>query len=85
MYTIKEEIVELKFVANETVQDIEAWAEGMDNKLAKKDKKVASIGELLAKIDKNEKGIQRTEAAQIQRTADNKEREKLLAFEQAKF
>ena len=50
MYTLKEEIAELKFVANETEQDIEAWAEGIDTKLAETDKKVASIRELLAKI-----------------------------------
>ena len=41
MYTLKEEIVELKFVANETEQDIEAWTEGIDTKLPETDKKVA--------------------------------------------
>ena len=76
MYAFKEEIVELKFVANETEQDIEAWVEGIDTKLAKMDKKVASIRELLAKNDENEKGLQRV---QVQRAADEKEREKLLA------
>ena len=85
MYTLKEEIVELKFVANETKQDIETWAEGIDTKLTETDKKVASIRELLAKIDENEKGLQQAEAQQVQRAADDKEREKLLALEQAKF
>ena len=39
----------------------------------------------MAKIDENEKGLQRAEAEQVQRVADDKEREKLLALEQAKF
>ena len=85
MYTLKEEIVELKFVASETEQDVVAWAEDVDTKLAKTDMKVASIREILAKIDENEKGLQRTEVEQAQRAANDKEREKLLALEQAKF
>ena len=57
MYAFKEEIVRLKFVASESEQDIEAWVEGIDTKLAEMDKKVASIRELLAKHDENEKGL----------------------------
>ena len=42
MYTLKEEIVELKFVANETEQ---AWTKSIDIKLAETDKKVPSFRE----------------------------------------
>ena len=38
------------------------------------DKKVASIRELSAKNDENEKGLQRAEAEQVQRAADENER-----------
>ena len=77
--------MELKFVASETEQDVVAWAEDIDTKLAKTDKKVASIREILAKIDKNEKGLQQAKVEQAHRGAINKEREELLALEQAKF
>ena len=66
--------MELKFVASEAEQDVVAWAEDIDTKLTKSDKKVASIREILAKIDENEKGLQRVEAEKAQRTASDKER-----------
>lgn len=85
MYILKEDIVELKFVADEAEQDVQLWAEGIDAKLSEAETKATAIQELLTEMDQEEKGIQRKEAEQAQSEAHKEEVEKQLALVRAKY
>lgn len=85
MYILKEDIVELKFVADEAEQDVQLWAEGIDAKLSEAETKATAIQELLTEMDQEEKGIQRKEAEQAQSEAHQEEVEKQLALVRAKY
>ena len=57
---MKEEIEELKFVNNETEEQVESWGKSINEQLMDADTKVVAIRARLKKIDKEERAIPQT-------------------------
>ena len=81
---MKEEIEELKFVNNETEEQVESWGKSINEELLDADTKVVAIRARLKKIDEEERAIERDQKRKEQHAADDEQKKQQLAFEQAK-
>ena len=72
VHALQEEIEELKFLNNETEEQVESWEKSINEELMDADTKVVAIRARLKKIDEEEIAIEREQKRKEQLATDNK-------------
>ena len=82
---MKEEIEELKFIKEESDEDVETWAAETENKLNIAREKIGIINQTLSDIENKESIGKQTRDEETRRELINAEREKQIEIEKARF
>ena len=85
IYRLKEEIVELKFINEESDEDVETWAAETENKLNIAREKIGIINQALSDIENEESIAKQTKDEETRRKLINAETEKQIEIEKARF
>ena len=82
---MKEEIEELKFIKEESDEDVETWAAETENKLNIAREKIGIINQTLSDIENKESIGKQTRDEETRRELINAETEKQIEIEKARF
>ena len=85
IYRLKEEIEELKFINEESDEDVETWAAETENKLNIAREKIGIINQTLSDIENEESIAKQTKDEETRRKLINAETEKQIEIEKARF
>ena len=83
LYVLKEEIEELKFINNESEENVREWAKGIETKLNDVDTHLIQVRDTLDQINNEEASVQRERDEEMQRKAVDVETQKQLSIEKS--
>ena len=81
VHALKEEIEEIKFINDDSEENVRKWASTIESKINEADNKVRELRQRLGNIEENERAV----AQEAERAAAEIERRKQLEFEKQKF